>query len=84
MVDPLDPLRRRAPGWVRAWSSRDLHAVAGRFDHERRSADLTGQQEWLYDACINELEYRRRAAIRRRPLTACSCRYCMPPFPADS
>ena len=78
-----EPLRRRSPGWVRSWGSQELHAVLGRFDRERQAEDLTAQQEWLYDACVNELEYRGRAAIRRRPLTACTCRYCMPPLPAD-
>lgn len=65
-------------GWVREMSSRDVHAILGRFDRERTSADLTDRQEWLYDQCVAELEYRRR---RARPIwSSCSCRYCIPPF----
>jgi hypothetical protein len=47
----------------------------------RTSEDLSEQQEWLYDACVSELEYRRRVT---RPIwRCCSCRYCVPPFPDD-
>jgi len=71
-------LRRGGPLWVRETSSKALHGIAGRFDRERTGADLTDAQEWLYDRCVEELEYRRRIA---RPVwSSCSCRYCVPPF----
>ena len=75
----MEQARRRSPGWVRALSDRDVHAIAGRFARQRVSADLTERQEWLWDACISELEYRRRTT---RPLwRSCSCYLCVPPFP---
>lgn len=71
------PTRRRSPSWVRQWTSPALHAVAGKMNRMRTSADLTAAQEWLYDAIVNELEYRRR----RQPfLEKCSCWLCCPPF----
>jgi len=85
LIHPQDDryvTRRRGGGsrltWVRESSSRDVHAILGRFDRERVSADLSEAQEWLYDQCVAELEYRRR---RARPIwSSCSCRYCVPPF----
>jgi hypothetical protein len=72
-------LRRRSPYYVRQWSAKSLHAVLGRFDRERRSRDLSEAQEWLYDAMVSELEWRRR---HTRPVwQACSCHYCFGPFP---
>ena len=59
--------------------SRDLHGILGTFDRKRTGQDLSDGQEWLYDACVSELEYRRRTC---RPIwRACACRYCIPPFP---
>jgi hypothetical protein len=76
MRTPRHP--RTGPVWVRETSSQALHGILGRFDRERTSGDLTDAQEWLWDKCIEELEYRRRVA---RPIwTCCSCRYCVPPF----
>jgi hypothetical protein len=73
------PPRRRSPGYVREWSSKALHAVAHKMNHTRCTADLSEHQEWLYDAIISELEYRRRHA---RPIwSACACMFCIPPFP---
>lgn len=70
--------RRRSPGFVREWSTPALHAVAHRFNMMRMRADLSDQQEWLFDAIISELEYRRR---RTRPRwKACSCLFCFGPF----
>jgi hypothetical protein len=49
-----------------------------RMNRNRTSADLTEHQEWLYDAIISELEYRRR---NTRPVwRACACFLCVPPF----
>jgi len=75
----LDPLRRRSPEWVRAMTSREIHAIAFRFNYERKEADLSEQQEWLYDALISELEWRRSHA--RWPEGRCSCELCFGPFP---
>lgn len=70
--------RRRSPAWVRSMTSAALHGILGRFDRMRTSEDLSSAQEWLYDACVSELEYRRR---QTRPVwRACSCRYCIAPF----
>lgn len=71
--------RRRSPGYVREWSSTALHAVAMRLNRDRSSGDLSDDQEWLFDAIVSELEYRRR---RTRPVwRSCSCYLCVPPFP---
>jgi hypothetical protein len=43
----------------------------------RRTQDLSDAQEWLYDACVSELQYRKRTA--RPTWTACSCWYCFEP-----
>lgn len=78
MTDVHPETRRRSPAWVRAMPSRDLHGILGRFDRQRTGQDLSDGQEWLYDACVSELEYRRR---QTRPIwQACACRYCIPPF----
>ena len=80
-MDRITRQRRTGPVWLRQTDSRALHGICGRFDRERQSADLSDAQEWLYDRCIEELEYRRRHA---RPIwSSCSCRYCIPPFPLD-
>lgn len=71
--------RRRSPGWIRAYSSTSLHGLALRLMNLRTSEDLSDAQEWLWDAVISELEYRRRRA--RGSLQACSCMLCIPPFP---
>jgi hypothetical protein len=74
-----EPLRRRSPAWVRALPLATLHAIPMTFDRRRRTEDLTGAQEWLYDACVSELSYRRR---HTRPVwRACSCYLCFDPFP---
>lgn len=72
------PPRRRSPGYVRQWSSSALHALAMKMNLDRSSGDLSEAQEWLFDACVSELEYRRR---RTRPVwRCCSCFLCLPPF----
>jgi hypothetical protein len=53
----------------------DLHAIATRFNHQRVTEDLSERQEWLYDAVISELMYRRR---QTRPMwKACACFLCL-------
>ena len=59
-------------------SDGELHGIAFRFNHERQSADLSDRQEWLYDAIISELAWRRRNAIPG--WSACSCELCFSPF----
>lgn len=45
----------------------------------RTSEGISDAQEWLWDAVISELEYRRRRDRGR--IVACSCMLCIPPFP---
>jgi hypothetical protein len=78
-MQPALPARRRSPSWVRETASPALHSIVARFNRDRASADLTDAQEWLWDACISELEYRRRHC--RPAWKACACQYCLPPFP---
>jgi hypothetical protein len=73
------PLRRRSPQWVRNYPDRGLHALAFRLMNLRTGEDLSDAQEWLWDAVISELEYRRRN--HPRPQWACACQLCIPPFP---
>lgn len=78
-MSSIPRIRRTGPVWVRESHSTALHGILGRFDRMRTGQDLSDAQEWLYDRCVEELEYRRRIA---RPIwTSCSCRYCVPPFP---
>lgn len=77
----MEPVRRRSPGWVRDMSSRELHAIAERFNRLRPSQDLSERQEWFYDAIVSELEYRRRVA--RPSWSACACYLCLGPFDFD-
>lgn len=71
-------LRRRSPGWVRELPDRKVHGIAGRLNLLRPSG-LTPQQEWLWDACISELEYRRRDHLRSgNVIGSCSCWLCLP------
>jgi hypothetical protein len=77
----VDPARRRSPQWVRDMEDRELHAVAFRLQHERMQAGLTDAQEWLFDALVSELEFRRRRATW--PSRKCSCELCIGPFEFD-
>ena len=43
-------------------------------------ADLSDGQEWLYDRIVEELEWRRWAALKARE-PYCSCWLCFSPFP---
>lgn len=74
----LEPRRRRSPLWVREMSSRELHAIAFRFNYDRMTDVLSDPQEWLYDALVSELEWRRSRA--RWPEHRCSCEICWGPF----
>ena len=78
-MEPTTKTKRARALWLRSTPSRDLHAIVGRFDLDRTSADLTERQEWLYDRCVQELETRHRSTPLL--LNRCWCRYCVPPFP---
>ena len=75
-----DEVRRRSPLWVRSLGDAALHALTGKLDRELRYGDATARQEWLWGACLSELEYRGRRD-RRDGIACCTCRYCMSPFP---
>lgn len=78
MDSPGTPARRRSPGWVRALGDRQLHGVAMHLLNEQTQADLSERQEWLWDALMSELEYRRR---QTKPWwRRCSCELCVGPF----
>lgn len=75
----MQPVRRRAPGWVRAMPSTPLHSLAGRLLRGFEEDALTDRQDWLYGCVVNELEYRRRHALRAGgALRACHCWFCLP------
>lgn len=72
-------VRRRSPGYVRAWSDGTLHGVAWRLQRDFCAEALTPAQDWLLSCVLDELGYRRREAQRARGLlTACQCRLCRP------
>lgn len=77
-MDPLQPKRRRAPLWVREMPSNSLHGLALRLMRDAETRDLTDNQEWLWSACISELEYRWRNAPKGEQ--RCACYLCIPPF----
>lgn len=68
---------RCAPGWIQAMPDRELHSVAGRLLRESRTDDLSKGQDWLLDRLLDDLEWRRRVALRKRGWP-CSCWLCMP------
>lgn len=72
--------RRRSPLWVRELSDRACHGIAMKLRVESQALDLSPQQEWLWEALISELEYRRRVAMRRRFGSPCTCELCLGPF----
>jgi len=74
----MDTTRRRSPGWLRQCESREIHGIAFHLNLERQQDVLSNAQEWLFDACISELEYRRDRA--RWPDRRCSCELCLGPF----
>ena len=72
------PRRRMSPQWVRELPSRTLHALAFKLQRLSVSTDLSPGQEWLFEACVSELEYRRRTT--RWPEVRCTCQLCFGPF----
>jgi len=56
-----------------------VHGIAFRLMQEERTADISDRQEWLWNACISELEWRH--VNEPRFLKRCSCELCVPPFP---
>lgn len=68
------PVRRRSPWWVRQLSSRQVHGLTLRLEAERRASDTSDGQEWLFDACLSELAYRRRRTV---VADWCTCDLCM-------
>ncbi len=70
--------RRRSPLWVRDMPSNSLHGLALRLMRDGESEDLSDAQEWLWSACISELEYRHRSAPKGEQ--RCACMLCIPPF----
>lgn len=75
----MPPTRRRSPGWIRAYNDKALHGLAFKLMNLRPTQDLSPRQEWLWDAVVSELEYRRRH--HPNPAWACACMLCVPPFP---
>lgn len=71
--------RRRSPYWIREYDSKALHGLALRLMNQQTGRDLSERQEWLWEAVVSELEYRRRN--ERNPWLVCSCQLCVPPFP---
>ncbi len=78
-MDLYQPKRRRSPLWVREMPSNSLHGLALRLMNEERGQDLSSGQEWLWHACISELEWRWRNA--KKSEQRCVCLLCVPPFP---
>ena len=77
----MDTKRRGRAQWLCSASSRDLHAIAGRFVREQRTRDLSERQEWLLERVFDELEHRRRNTY---PVwRSCSCAFCVPPFTSE-
>lgn len=75
----MPPARRKSPLWVRALPSPQLHALAFSLRYRDQEQPLSDRQEWLWAACISELEYRHRS--ERTIWIRCSCELCIPPFP---
>lgn len=78
-MDPDRPTRRRSPGWVRALDQRQLHGLAFKLRRLASTEGLSDRQEWLWDACVSELEYRWRRDVGS--VWLCACELCIPPFP---
>lgn len=69
---------RHAPLWVRELTERNLHALCGHLARTEESQDLTASQVWLYEHCLDDLEWRRKHTF---PVWhRCSCRFCFAPF----
>jgi hypothetical protein len=48
------------------------------------AGEATVGQDWLFDMCIDELEYRARRAVRAGSKLWCPCELCQGPFPHDA
>lgn len=58
----------------------ELHAIAWKTRQLSWIDPLSEGQEWLWEAIVSELEYRRRSC---RPVwKRCSCELCVGPFDA--
>lgn len=68
------PVRRRSPLWVRDLDRRQLHGLTQRLINDFSTVGLSERQDWLLDACLSELSYRRRRATN--PWTSCHCELC--------
>jgi len=77
-------VRRRSPGWLRAFEDRPLHGLALRLRAKFWQGTSTSKEDWLLDMAISELEYRHRKAIRTPGERACCCELCLGPFPLES
>ena len=75
----MRPPRRRSPYWIREYDSKALHGLALKLMNLGMREDLSARQEWLWDAVISELEWRRRRDLGT--FRACACMLCVPPFP---
>jgi hypothetical protein len=76
---PDEPARRRSPRWVRELSDREVHGIAFSLRNQQQQEDLSDPQEWLWEALMSELAYRRRNSSW--PDHRCSCELCWEPFP---
>lgn len=76
---PQRPARRRSPQWVRDLGSRELHGLTGHLWRRWAEGTATDRQEWLWEACVSELEYRQRHR-QAGPWSWCVCQFCIAPF----
>jgi hypothetical protein len=81
-MDPDQTSRRRSPQWVRELTDREVHGIAFNLRNTQAQEDLSDAQEWLWDALMSELQWRRRHTDW--PHHRCSCELCFEPFPDPS
>lgn len=56
----------------------ELHGIVGALRRQWMEGGISERQEWLWGACVSELEYRWR--VTRPGRDRCSCEFCIPPF----